>query len=96
MSDTERQTRLEGLATKARALPTEPGVYLMKDADDHVVYVGKAGSLRNRVGSYFVPSADLGYKKQGLLDAVVDFEFIVCEGEWEALLMEARLIKDVR
>ncbi len=84
------------LSDKARALPATPGVYLMKDVADRVVYVGKAGSLRNRVGSYFVPSVDLGPKKQPMLDQIVDFDVIECEGEWEALLMESRLIKDVR
>jgi len=88
--------RLARLADKARLLPGSPGVYLMKDVEGTVVYVGKAGSLRNRVGSYFVPSADLGYKKQPMLEVVEDFDIIECEGEWEALLMESRLIKDTR
>jgi excinuclease ABC subunit C len=88
--------RLSTLAKEARALPAVPGVYLLKDADGHVLYVGKAASLPNRVSSYFVPSADLGPKKQPLLDHVESFEVIECEGEWEALLMEARLIKDIR
>jgi excinuclease ABC subunit C len=91
-----RPERLERLATKARTLPPEPGVYLMKDPDGRVVYVGKAGSLRSRVGSYFTASVDLGPKKQGLLDVVADVDVIECEGEWEALLMESRLIKDIR
>jgi len=86
----------ERLAERARGLPKAPGVYLMKDVKGRVVYVGKAGSLRSRVGSYFAPAADLGPKKQGLLDVVVDFDTIECEGEWEALLMESRLIKDTR
>ncbi len=68
----------------------------MKDAAGAVIYVGKAGSLRSRVGSYFVKSADLGPKKQPMLDVVDDVEVIECEGEWEALLMESRLIKDIR
>ncbi len=84
------------LAERARSLPRTPGVYLMKDAAGVVLYVGKASSLRNRVGSYFVPSADLGPRKQPMLDLVTDFEIIECEGEWEALLMESRLIKDIR
>jgi len=88
--------RLSRLAEKARAQPVAPGVYLMKDAQGDVVYVGKAGSLRHRIGSYFVPSADLGYKKQPMLEVVADFDTIECEGEWEALLMESRLIKDTR
>lgn len=88
--------RMAALANKARILPATPGVYLMKDASGDVIYVGKAGSLRHRVGSYFVPSADLGPHKQALLDFVCDFDFIECESEWEALLMESRLIKDIK
>jgi excinuclease ABC subunit C len=84
------------LATKARALPATPGVYLMKDAAGTVIYIGKAARLRDRVGSYFVPSADLGFKKQPLLDRVTDFDTIDCDGEWEALLTENRLIKDTK
>ena len=92
-SSTEMRDRL---AERARALPASPGVYLLKDAADTVIYVGKASSLRNRVASYFVPSVDLGPRKQPMLDLVVDVEVIECEGEWEALLMESRLIKDIR
>jgi excinuclease ABC subunit C len=91
-----RDERLERLAHKARDLPRTPGVYLMKDLSGTVLYVGKAGSLRNRVGSYFVPSAELGPRKGPMLDLVEDFDVIECEGEWEALLMESRLIKDIR
>ena len=68
----------------------------MKSSDGTVVYVGKAGSLRDRVGSYFVPSVELGPKKAGLVEVIDDFDVIECEGEWEALLMESRLIKDIR
>ena len=91
-----RPAVLARLAERARELPAAPGVYVMKDAAGTVIYVGKAGSLRNRVGSYFVPSADLGPKKQPMLDYVATFDVIPCEGEWEALLMESRLIKDIR
>ncbi len=84
------------LAEKARGLPAVPGVYLMKDAQGRVVYVGKAARLRDRVSSYFVPSADLGPKKQPMLDVIVDFDTLECEGEWEALLAENRLIKDIQ
>ncbi|MFK7959068.1 MAG: UvrB/UvrC motif-containing protein [Phycisphaerales bacterium] len=87
---------LARLSATARKLPARPGVYLMKDAAGTVIYVGKAGSLRNRVSSYFVKSADLGPKKQPMLDYVAEFDFIPCEGEWEALLMESRLVKDIR
>lgn len=90
------ETRLAGLLAKARSLPKRPGVYLMKDAADRVIYVGKASSLPSRVSSYFQRSADLGVRKEPMLDVVVDFDVIECEGEWEALLMEARLVKDLR
>jgi excinuclease ABC subunit C len=88
--------RREILAGKARSLPRVPGVYLMKDAAGRVVYVGKARSLRSRVGSYFAPATDLGPRKQQMLEVVADFEVIECDGEWEALLVESRLIKDTR
>ncbi|MBL9119931.1 MAG: UvrB/UvrC motif-containing protein [Phycisphaerae bacterium] len=68
----------------------------MKDASGHVLYVGKAACLPNRVSSYFIPSADLGFKKQPMLAIVEDFDVIPCEGEWEALLLESRLVKDTR
>lgn len=91
-----RADRLARLLEKARGLPKTPGVYLMKDGEGRVIYVGKAANLPDRVSSYFVPSADLGFKKQPMLGVVEDFEYIECEGEWEALLAENRLIKDIR
>jgi len=93
---TSRQHILVALGEKARALPPVPGVYLMKDDKGVVIYVGKAACLPDRVASYFVRSADLGFKKQPLLDRVADFDTLECEGEWEALLTENRLIKDLR
>lgn len=87
--------KLDALLRKARHLPKVPGVYLMKDDKGVVLYVGKASKLPDRVSSYFVPSADLGLKKQPMLDLVVDFDTIECETEWEALLTENRLIKDI-
>ncbi len=89
------RAKLDALLKKARALPKTPGVYLMKDAKGVVVYVGKASRLPDRVSSYFVPSADLGLKKQPMLEVIDDFDTIECEGEWEALLTENRLIKDI-
>jgi excinuclease ABC subunit C len=89
------RAKLDALNKKARALPKVPGVYLMKDQAGVVIYVGKAARLPDRVSSYFVPSADLGIKKQPMLDVIDDFDVIECEGEWEALLTENRLIKDI-
>lgn len=88
----ERMTRL---GRKARGLEAVPGVYLMKDCAGVVLYVGKAARLPDRVASYFVPSADLGANKQPMLDLVHDFEVLEAETEWEALLTENRLIKDI-
>ncbi|HAI11739.1 MAG TPA: excinuclease ABC subunit C, partial [Phycisphaerales bacterium] len=92
---TAQADKLKALLQKARKLPSVPGVYLMKDAKGVVIYVGKASKLPSRVSSYFVPSADLGPRKQPMLDVVEDFDYLECEGEWEALLTENRLIKDI-
>jgi len=91
-----RRDRLDRLLDRARALDPTPGVYLMQDAEGRVIYVGKASRLRDRVSSYFVPSADLGPKKSPMLDLVHGFDTIACESEWEALLAENRLIKDIK
>ncbi|USO00400.1 MAG: UvrB/UvrC motif-containing protein [Phycisphaeraceae bacterium] len=68
----------------------------MKDHKGVVLYVGKAAKLPDRVSSYFVPSADLGPKKSRMLDEVHTFDCLPCSGEWEALLTENRLIKDIK
>ncbi len=79
---------------KIKSFPQAPGVYLMKDARGRVIYIGKAVSLRSRVGQYFQPSADLGPKKRQMVAEVSDIEFLPAESEVDALLTEARLIKD--
>jgi excinuclease ABC subunit C len=91
-----REERMARLSKRARALPARPGVYLMKDQKGVVLYVGKAANLPDRVSSYFVPSADLGHKKQPMLEVVHDFDVLLCAGEWEAMLTENRLIKDIK
>jgi excinuclease ABC subunit C len=88
--------RIARLSKAARNLPPVPGVYLMKDHKSLVIYVGKASKLPDRVASYFVPSADLGPQKQPLIDEIHSFDFLPCDGEWEALLVENRLIKDIK
>ena len=92
----QRSEQLLKLAEKARMLPRTPGVYLMKDSRGRVIYVGKARALRSRVGSYFQRSTDLGPKKGRMLEFIEDFDFVECESEWEALLSENRLIKDLK
>lgn len=92
--------RLEALRTKIASFPRTPGVYLMKDAEGRVLYVGKAKDLRSRVNSYFVPSADLlntrGPDICRMVENVVDIDFLECDSEVDALLKEARLIKDIQ
>jgi excinuclease ABC subunit C len=92
-SDEQRRARL---LKKARDLPKSPGVYLHKDHKGVVLYVGKASKLSDRVSSYFQKSVELGPRKQPMLDVVHDFDVLRCETEWEALLTEARLIKDIK
>jgi excinuclease ABC subunit C len=88
--------RLERLCAKAKELPKSPGVYLMKDDQGRVIYIGKSASLRDRVGSYFQPSTKLEYKKAQLPEQVFDFDIIQTDSEVEALLTENRLIKDIQ
>ena len=80
-------------AGRLAALPTQPGVYLMKGADASVLYVGKAASLRSRVRSYFQTPAGKEPKIQVLVQRIADFEYIVTESVQEALLLENLLIK---
>ena len=83
---------------KVHELPHKPGVYLMRDRLNRVIYVGKARNLRKRVAQYFMASrrqkADL--KTRALLDSVWDFECHTVKSEPEALLLEGRLIKEFR
>src|ERR1044072_6845711 len=88
--------RISKLAEKAKGLAKAPGVYLMKDEKGRVVYIGKAASLRDRVGSYFQKATKLEYKKAPMLDCVCDFDVLQTESEVEALLAENRLIKDIQ
>src|SRR5580765_5849021 len=82
------------LAEKIRSLPTQAGVYLYKNAEGEVIYVGKAKSLRARVRSYFVEGVAAGDAKTGsLLREAVDVEYIVVDNEKEALALENNLIK---
>jgi excinuclease ABC subunit C len=92
----QMSARIENLLARARELPKTPGVYLMKDEKGRVIYIGKSASLRDRVSSYFLPSTKLEFKKQGLLDEVIEFDILHADSEVEALLIENRLIKDVQ
>lgn len=83
-------------AAKVREFPREPGVYLMKDSAGRVIYVGKAKNLRARAGSYFLKAAALDRRTCDLVRDIADIDFLACESEVDALLAEARLIKDIQ
>jgi excinuclease ABC subunit C len=81
------------LREKAAALPTQPGVYLYRDAAGTVIYVGKALSLRSRVRSYFLEASSLDAKTGSLVREIADIDYIVVDNEKEALALENNFIK---
>jgi excinuclease ABC subunit C len=86
------------LQKKVHEVPHKPGVYLMRDRFNRVIYVGKARDLRKRVGSYFMPSklAQADIKTRAMLEAAWDFETHTVQSEPESLLLEGKLIKEYR
>jgi len=93
-----RQKEKPDLSKKVHDVPHKPGVYLMRDQFNRVIYVGKARDLRKRVGSYFLPSklAQADIKTRAMLEAVWDFETHTVQSEPESLLLEGKLIKEYR
>ena len=75
-------------------LPDQPGVYIMHDIADTIIYIGKARSLRKRVRQYFQPSHDEGIKKRQMVQNIARFEYIITDSELEALVLECNLIKE--
>jgi len=86
----------DAIREKVAEFPASPGVYMMKDAAGVVVYIGKAKSLRARVGGYFQPGARHDEKTSQMVLAVADVDFVEAPSEVDAFLMESRLIKDVQ
>lgn len=84
------------IAEELKKLPDAPGVYIMHDDRDAVIYVGKAVSLRKRVHQYFQASHDEGVKKAQMVRHIARFEYIVTDSELEALVLECNLIKEHR
>ncbi|MGH8101708.1 MAG: excinuclease ABC subunit UvrC [Chthoniobacterales bacterium] len=86
------------LQKRVQEVPHKPGVYLMRDRFNRVIYVGKARDLRKRVGSYFLPSkiAQADLKTRAMLDAVWDFETHTVRSDAESVLLEGKLIKEYR
>ncbi|MCC9641240.1 excinuclease ABC subunit UvrC [Rhodopirellula sp. JC740] len=83
-------------STKVKSFPNSPGVYLMKDSAGVVIYVGKAKNLRSRAGSYFLKAASEDARTADWIGDIADIDFVECESEVDALLMESRLIKDIQ
>lgn len=90
--------QLDRLQEKAKGLPDAPGVYLFRDRRGHVLYIGKALSLKKRVSSYFVdsPGGPDRFQIGPMIDQIADLEFILTENELEALILESNLIKNHR
>ena len=82
------------IAEELKKLPDQPGVYIMHDNRDAIIYIGKAVSLRKRVHQYFQPSHNEGIKKAQMVKQIARFEYIVTDSELEALVLECNLIKE--
>lgn len=83
-------------ARKVREFPQTPGVYLMKDSAGRVIYVGKAKSLRSRAGSYFLKAAAEEHRTATWIHEICDVDYVECDSEVDAVLVESRLIKDIQ
>ena len=77
-----------------KKLPDQPGVYIMRDNSDTIIYIGKAKSLTKRVHQYFQPSHNEGLKKKQMVEHIDHFEYIITDSELEALVLECNLIKE--
>ena len=77
-----------------KKLPVKPGVYIMHDEEDAIIYVGKAINLRNRVRSYFRASTNKSPKIERMVSQIARFEYIITDSELEALVLENNLIKE--
>ena len=81
------------LRYKAMHLPLKPGVYIMKNSRDEIIYIGKAKALKNRVSQYFGSDRNHPEKVRQMVANVDHFDYIICGGEFEALVLECSLIK---
>jgi excinuclease ABC subunit C len=100
MTDSTETNKLDRIRARIKEFPTGPGLYFMKEADDVVLYIGKAKNLRSRVSSYFQASSDLESSRGPwiveMIHRVQKVDYIETESEVDAMLKEARLIKDIR
>ncbi len=84
---------LPRLRAKAMKLPLRPGVYIMKDSANRIIYIGKAKALKNRVSQYFGSQNNHSGKVRSMVSKVCDFDYVVTDSEYEALVLECNLIK---
>lgn len=84
------------LKTKVKQLPSSPGVYLMKDSLNTIIYVGKSKNLKSRVGSYFINSKTHSQKVVKLVKNISDFQYILTDTEFEAFMLECKLIQEIK
>lgn len=92
MSVTENE-KLSALRAKSMKLPLTPGVYIMKNKSGKIIYIGKAKALKNRVSQYFGSQKNHSIKVRKMVENVDDFDYILCDSEFEALVLECSLIK---
>ena len=85
--------KIKYLRSKAMKLPKTPGVYIMKNRQGKIIYIGKAKALKNRVSQYFGSQNKHTVKVRKMVDNVDDFDYILTDSEFEALVLEASLIK---
>lgn len=78
---------------KVKKLPLSPGVYIMKNSNDEIIYIGKAKNLKNRVSSYFINDSGHSDKVKKMVSNIADFDYIMTDSEFEALVLECSLIK---
>ncbi len=93
MVGTQIDARLERLRKKAMKLPLSPGVYIMKNKNKKIIYIGKAKKLKNRVSQYFGSQSKHSVKVLKMVENVDDFDYIMTDSEFEALVLECSLIK---
>lgn len=92
VSTTENE-KLSVLREKSMKLPLTPGVYIMKNKSGKIIYIGKAKALKNRVSQYFGSQKNHSIKVRKMVENVFDFDYILCDSEFEALVLECSLIK---
>ena len=90
------ETEMFDIQEELKKLPAKPGVYIMHDEKDAIIYVGKAISLKNRVRQYFQSSRNKGPKIEQMVTRIRRFEYIVTDSELEAFVLECNLIKEHR